>query len=125
MKHRIKIKRRDGVKQRYWVGRKLKNYNSFTALGISKQQNLERIRKLNERRKWAKELYNVDNRLKTAIEGRQRESLEKEREGLANRIGKSRDIYGDPIFIKRKTFGSFELDQSEADDIVIEIGRKV
>lgn len=29
MKHRIKIKRRDGIKQRYWVGRKLKrNYGS-------------------------------------------------------------------------------------------------
>ncbi len=102
-----------------------KNFGSFTNLGISKQQNLERIRKLNERRKWAKELYGVDRKLKTTIEGRQRESLEKEREGLANRIGKSRDIYGDPIFVKRKTFGSFELDQSETDDIVIDLGRKV
>ena len=30
MKRRIWIKRRDSVRQRYWVGRKLKNYGSFT-----------------------------------------------------------------------------------------------
>lgn len=26
MKHKIRIKRRDGIRQRYWVGKKLKNY---------------------------------------------------------------------------------------------------
>lgn len=29
MKRRIWIRRRDGIRQRYWVGRKLKNYGSW------------------------------------------------------------------------------------------------
>ena len=93
MKRRIRIKRKDKVSQRYWVG-------SFTTLGIPKEEHLKRIRQFNERRRLAKHIYNIDKQLQTAIEGNQREALEKQREESAQRIIKSREKYGEPIFFK-------------------------
>ncbi len=171
MKKKIWIKRKDKIRQRYWVGRKLKSYGSspglfpkashcdcgyefaegmircpycgskrkriasdikprkqygsFTNIVFSKKDNIKKIRAFNERKALARDLYQVDQQLKTAIEGGQREELENKREDLAKRIGESIDKYGHPVFFPRRNYGSFGDEFSDKDDIVIEIGRKV
>ena len=47
MKRRIRIRRRDGIKQRYWVGKRLKNYGSggVKLYHVTKKENVPSILK--------------------------------------------------------------------------------